>query len=116
VSSHRIVLTKRPVGLPTEQDFQTEEFDPGHPQSGQIAVSVRLLWLNAYMRGRLDGRKSYAAPTKLGAVPPAQCARDGGPFLDTERKRVLLGGRPRTVLGRLVARVLLLVERHGSCP
>jgi NADPH-dependent curcumin reductase CurA len=54
--------------LPTEQDFQTQEFDPGHPQNGQIKVSVRLLSLDAYVRGRLDGRKSYAPPTELGAV------------------------------------------------
>jgi NADPH-dependent curcumin reductase CurA len=67
-----MVLTNRPVGLPTEQDFETQEFDPGHPQSRQIAVSVRLLSLDPYMRGRLDARKSYATPTELGAVPPAQ--------------------------------------------
>jgi hypothetical protein len=68
-----------------------------------------------------------AAPAKLGPHPHGMlgsrrslshgsCIQTNSPFLITERKWVLLGGRPRTVLGRLVARVLVSGWVHGSCP
>ncbi len=64
----RIVLAARPDGKPRPGDFRLEQFDVPRPVVGQILLGVNYLSLDTYMRGRMDDRKSYAAPVPLGGV------------------------------------------------
>jgi NADPH-dependent curcumin reductase len=68
----QIVLAARPTGKPTPNDFRLEEAAIPTPGPGQFLVRVQYLSLDPYMRGRMEDRKSYAPPTKLGAVMPGE--------------------------------------------
>jgi len=65
---HRIVLARRPQGPPQLEDFRYETTSLTAPQAGQMLLRVQYLSLDPYMRGRMDDRKSYADPVKLGEV------------------------------------------------
>jgi len=67
-TGHRIVLAARPKGAPQPSDFRHETFTIPQPSQGQVLLAVRYLSLDPYMRGRMDARKSYAAPVEIGAV------------------------------------------------
>ena len=64
----RVVLAARPVGVPTEADFRLEERPIPEPRDGECLVQVSYLSVDPYMRGRISGRKSYAAPVQIGEV------------------------------------------------
>src|SRR5262249_38509851 len=64
----QIVLASRPKGLPTRENFRLQEVPmPELPQGG-LFLPVLYLSLDPYMRGRMDDRKSYAEPVRLGEV------------------------------------------------
>lgn len=64
----RILLKSRPVGFPTEDDFQIMESVIPEPEEGEILVKVEWLSLDPYMRGRMNDAKSYASPVEIGEV------------------------------------------------
>ena len=66
--NRQFVLAARPVGLPKESDFRI--FDAPVPalQDGEVLVRAMYLSVDPYMRGRISGMKSYAAPTEIGAL------------------------------------------------
>jgi NADPH-dependent curcumin reductase len=66
--AHQIVLAARPHGKPQLTDFRLEETEIPTPASGQLLLEVQYLSLDPYMRGRMDDRKSYATPLRLGDV------------------------------------------------
>ena len=66
--ARQIVLAARPQGKPRLTDFRVEETPLPTPGAGHVLLEVLYLSLDPYMRGRMDDRKSYAAPTALGAV------------------------------------------------
>src|SRR5262245_43602674 len=66
--ARQIVLAARPQGRPKPSDFRLEETAIPTPSDGQILLKVKYLSLDPYMRGRMDDRKSYAAPVPLGGV------------------------------------------------
>ena len=66
--NRRVVLASRPVGVPREADFRLEEAPVPEPGAGECLVRVSYLSVDPYMRGRISGRKSYAAPVGLGEV------------------------------------------------
>jgi NADPH-dependent curcumin reductase len=70
--ARQIVLAARPQGKPQLTDFRLEETQVPTPGAGQVLLEVQYLSLDPYMRGRMDDRKSYAAPTPLGAVMPGE--------------------------------------------
>jgi len=70
--ARQIVLAARPKGKPQLTDFRLEETEIPTPGPGQVLLRVQYLSLDPYMRGRMDDRKSYAAPTELGAVMPGE--------------------------------------------
>jgi NADPH-dependent curcumin reductase CurA len=72
----RFVLRSRPVGLPVDENFLVETFEPSAAAPGHVLVATRLLSLDPYMRGRLDDRPSYATPTRVGGVVPAQAVAE----------------------------------------
>jgi NADPH-dependent curcumin reductase len=71
-SVRQIVLAARPRGTVQLSDFRLEEAEMPTPSPGEMLLKVRYLSLDPYMRGRMDDRKSYAEPTSLGGVMPAE--------------------------------------------
>lgn len=67
-SSKRIILAKRPVGMPTIEDFQFEERPLPQPGEGEVLIRTLYLSVDPYMRGRMNDRKSYVPPYELGKV------------------------------------------------
>ena len=59
-------LKQRPQGMPTDADFELQDF--ALPPLGQGEVRVRNEWLSVdpYMRGRMNDVKSYFPPFQLG--------------------------------------------------
>lgn len=66
MNNQAILLHKRPVGNPVEDDFKfvTEEI-PGL-KNGEILLKTRYVSVDPYLRGRMSDRKSYIPPFKLG--------------------------------------------------
>ena len=67
-TNHQILLDSRPEGAATAANFRMVE-SPLEPLSqGQVRVRNHYLSLDPYMRGRMNDRKSYAAPQALHEV------------------------------------------------
>src|SRR5689334_1917734 len=66
MANRQIRLKSRPVGAPTEANF--EAFDAPMPVVPDGGVLRRTLYLSLdpYMRGRMNAEKSYAAPVAVG--------------------------------------------------
>ena len=69
----RIALAARPEGAPKESDFSLETGPVPSPGEGEMLVRVIWQSLDPYMRGRMDGGKSYAAPVEIGETMEAGC-------------------------------------------
>jgi NADPH-dependent curcumin reductase CurA len=67
----RIVLAKRPVGVPGDDCFRLEEAAVPTPGDGEVMVRVHYMSLDPYMRGRMDDAKSYAQPVPIGGTMEA---------------------------------------------
>lgn len=74
MKTQQIQLAKRPQGEPDDSCFQTVELNLPAPQENEILIKVLVLSLDPYMRGRMNDAKSYADPTKIGAVMPGESA------------------------------------------
>jgi len=68
VKNRRILLTRRPIGEPSEADFAFSEVELQEPQPSQMLLRTLWLSLDPYMRGRMSLRKSYAPPVEVGDV------------------------------------------------
>ena len=68
----QIVLAARPQGAVRLNDFQAKEFPVPAISAGELLLKVNYLSLDPYMRGRMDDRKSYAQPAKIGDVMPGE--------------------------------------------
>ena len=68
----QIVLAARPQGRVKPDDFRLEHFSAPEPGPGEFLVKVDYLSLDPYMRGRMDDRKSYVEPAKIGEVMPGE--------------------------------------------
>jgi NADPH-dependent curcumin reductase CurA len=66
--NRRIILSSRPVGAPTAENFRLEEIVVPVPSAGQVLLRALYLSLDPYMRGRMSDAPSYAAPVATGAV------------------------------------------------
>ena len=64
--NRRIVLAERPVGMPKPSDFRLEEAPAAEPGLGECLVRASYMSVDPYMRGRISGRKSYAASVQIG--------------------------------------------------
>jgi NADPH-dependent curcumin reductase CurA len=64
--SHEIQLRKRPVGIPTEDDFDVVEVPVRKPEDGEILVQNVYISVDPYMRGRMIDHESYIPPFQLG--------------------------------------------------
>jgi len=73
VVSHEIHLKERPVGMPTNGNFELAEVEIPEPHDGEFLV--RNIWMSVdpYMRGRMTERKSYVPPFELGKALEGGC-------------------------------------------
>ncbi len=64
----QIVFASRPQGRPQLGDFRLEQVAAPAMPAGDVLLRTLTLSLYPYMRGRMEDRKSYAAPVAIGAV------------------------------------------------
>ncbi len=90
--NRRIVLARRPHGLPQPEDFRLETGPV--PEAGEGEVLLRTVWLSLdpYMRGRMNDAPSYAPPVGLGEVMVGGGGRAGGGVAGAGLCRGRLGG------------------------
>jgi NADPH-dependent curcumin reductase CurA len=89
--NRQVILTRRPVGLPTTADFGLREGPLPCPRDGEVLARALWLSLDPYMRGRMSDRKSYASPVPVAGVMVARTV-----------SRVLESRDPRFVPGDIV--------------
>jgi NADPH-dependent curcumin reductase CurA len=65
-SPRRIVLARRPTGMPTPDDFRLETTDIPALRADEFLVANRYLAIDPAIRGFLDDRVSYLPPVALG--------------------------------------------------
>ena len=58
-------LTRRPHGVPVDEDFTLVDVELPAPEAGQILVRNSFLSVDPYMRGRMNDAKSYVPPFQL---------------------------------------------------
>ena len=68
IKNCRIVLSSRPVGAPTKDDFRLEEVAAPEPKEGEVLLRTIYLSLDPYMRGRMTDAPSYAPPVAIDEV------------------------------------------------
>lgn len=66
VEAKRILLNKRPEGLPNQETFHFETVQVAEPVEDQVQVKALYISVDPYMRGRMSERKSYVAPYEVG--------------------------------------------------
>jgi NADPH-dependent curcumin reductase len=64
----QVLLARRPVGEPHDDDFEVVTREIPEPQEGELLLRVIYLSLDPYMRGRMSAVKSYAEPVEVGGV------------------------------------------------
>lgn len=70
--NRRIVLAKRPQGLPDADTLRLEAVPIPEPRAGEMLLRTKFLSLDPYMRGRMNDAKSYAEPVAIDAVMTGQ--------------------------------------------
>ncbi|MBV7327046.1 NADP-dependent oxidoreductase [Chloroflexi bacterium TSY] len=73
VKSREIHLKQRPVGLPTESDFEVITVSLPDPRENEILVRNCYMSVDPYMRGCMIDRKSYTPPFQIGEVLAGGC-------------------------------------------
>jgi NADPH-dependent curcumin reductase CurA len=58
-------LTRRPAGVPVDEDFALVDVELPTPDAGEIVVRNTFLSVDPYMRGRMNDAKSYVPPFQL---------------------------------------------------
>jgi NADPH-dependent curcumin reductase CurA len=66
--NRRIVLAKRPQGLPTPDCFRLEDTPMPAPKAGEVLLRTLYVSLDPYVRGRMSEGASYVAPLAVGDV------------------------------------------------
>ena len=66
LTSREWALASRPVGMPTQENFQMLTTEVPAPAEGQIQVRNSWMSVDPYMRGRMMDRESYVPPFQIG--------------------------------------------------
>ncbi len=66
--NRQITLAARPEGFPKESDFASVESPVPTPGAGQFLIRTQFLSVDPYMRGRLNGVRTYVDPYEIGGV------------------------------------------------
>ena len=62
------VLTSRPHGAATKENFELREVPVAEPRDGEVLIKTIYLSVDPYMRGRMNAGHSYAEPAQTGEV------------------------------------------------
>jgi len=62
------VLASRPEHMPQSDNFRLVHEEIGEPGDGEVIVQHHYLSLDPYMRGRMNGVRTYAEPQKLDEI------------------------------------------------
>ncbi|MGK3148817.1 NADP-dependent oxidoreductase [Staphylococcus shinii] len=65
MNTERIVLAKRPEGIPSDDVFRYETVEVEEPKQDEIQIESLYISVDPYMRGRMDDSESYVAPFQL---------------------------------------------------
>jgi NADPH:quinone reductase len=66
--NRQFVLAARPVGMPKESDFRLVSAPIPALASGQVLLRTIFLSVDPYMRGRMNGIRTYADPVDIGQL------------------------------------------------
>lgn len=66
IISREIQLRNRPVGVPTESNFELVEVAVRPPVDGEVLIKNVFISVDPYMRGRMNDSKSYTPPFQIG--------------------------------------------------
>lgn len=69
--NRRIILHKRPTGVPVADNFRMEEVAVPALQEGEVLLENLLFAIDPAVRGMLDDVKSYMPPVAIGGLIPA---------------------------------------------
>ncbi len=67
-TNRKFTLAARPAGMPKESDFQLVSEPLPALAEGQILLRTQYLSVDPYMRGRMNGVRTYADPVDIGQV------------------------------------------------
>jgi NADPH-dependent curcumin reductase CurA len=92
----RVVLARRPSGVPRKEDFRIEQAPVDRLAEGEILVANRLLSIDPAIRGFLDDRESYLPPVALGEVVRGMTL---GEVIQTRNPDIAVGTHVRALAG-----------------
>ena len=105
LKGHEIRLKSRPVGMPTEANFEYTEAAVPEPNDGEALVRNVWMSVDPYMRGRMMDRQSYVPPFQIGqalqggAIGQVIAAGKASPFKEGDYLNHMLGWREYAVVG-----------------
>jgi len=82
-------LAARPVGFPSEADFELIEEPKPAPGDGQFLVRTRFISVDPYMRGRMNEQRGYADPFEIGKAIYGGAV---GEIVESNHDRFKVGG------------------------
>ncbi|MER8026795.1 NADP-dependent oxidoreductase [Glutamicibacter protophormiae] len=65
-TSTQILLTSRPAGWPSDENFEVHTAELPAMADGQVRVRNEFISVDPYMRGRMNDTRSYVAPYQIG--------------------------------------------------
>jgi len=68
MQNKEIRLASRPVGVPTDENFQLVETEVPSIADGEVLLRSLYISVDPYLRGRMRESKSYVPPFQLGQV------------------------------------------------
>jgi NADPH-dependent curcumin reductase len=89
-------LATRPVGLPTNDNWDLTEDSVSEPQEGEVLVEVQYISLDPAMRGWMNDARSYAPPVGIGDVMRAFAV---GQVVESRDERFAEGDHVTSLLG-----------------
>ncbi|HEX4018602.1 MAG TPA: NADP-dependent oxidoreductase [Frankiaceae bacterium] len=66
--NHQVRLASRPLGLPTDENWQFTEEEVADPGDGEFVVRISHISLDPAMRGWMNAGRSYIPPVEVGEV------------------------------------------------
>ena len=88
IKNRRLLLNKRPSGMPDDDCWRLDEQEIEVLKSGEILIEVKYLSIDPYMRGRMNDSKSYAPPAKIGEPMTGETV---GIVIDSKSKKYSIG-------------------------
>lgn len=82
------LLARRPKGMPVQEDFLLETRKLRSIEDGEILIKTHYLSVDPYMRGRMNGVKTYVDPFELNEPLTGGVI---GEVIDSKNERFLIG-------------------------